>query len=384
MLSAACCLLSTYSGFPMMNKMVVANLVHRPIRSLISIVAIALEVTLILLIVGLCYGIMNDSKNRTAGIGADVIVQPPGSSFLAGISGAPVSVKVADLLRRMPHVKAVSPVIWQIVTGGGLEVIDGIDLPSFEALGGPFQYLQGGPFQGPDDALVDDYIARQRHVRVGDTMEILNHNFRVAGIVENGRGARKFVPMTTLQDLIGAKDKASVFYVKLDDPANADAVVAAVKAQPGMERYSVLSTPDYLSMMTPSHLPGFRPFIGVVIGVSLIIGFLVIFQSMYTAVMERTREIGILKSLGASKLYIVNVILRETVLLALAGIAVGIAVSLSARVGIQHRWPLVHIDKSNLWMMRATIIAIVGATAGAIYPAFKAAQKDPIDALAYE
>ncbi len=368
----------------MMNKMVVANLVHRPIRSLISIVAIALEVTLILLIVGLCYGIMNDSKNRTAGIGADVIVQPPGSSFLAGISGAPVSVKVADLLRRMPHVKVVSPVIWQIVTGGGLEVIDGIDLPSFEALGGPFQYLQGGPFQGPDDALVDDYIARQRHVRVGDTMEILNHNFRVAGIVENGRGARKFVPMTTLQDLIGAKDKASVFYVKLDDPANADAVVAAVKVQPGMERYSVLSTPDYLSMMTPSHLPGFRPFIGVVIGVSLIIGFLVIFQSMYTAVMERTREIGILKSLGASKLYIVNVILRETVLLALAGIAVGIAVSLAARVGIQHRWPLVHIDKSNVWMMRATLIAIVGATAGAIYPAFKAAQKDPIDALAYE
>jgi putative ABC transport system permease protein len=368
----------------MMNKMVVANLVHRPIRSLISIVAIALEVTLILLIVGLCYGIMNDSKNRTAGIGADVIVQPPGSSFLAGISGAPVSVKIADILRRMPHVKVVSPVIWQIVTGGGLEVIDGIDLPSFEALGGPFQYLQGGPFQGPDDALVDDYIARQRHVRVGDTMDILNHNFRVAGIVENGRGARKFVPMTTLQDLIGAKDKASVFYVKLDDPANADAVVAAVKAQPGMERYSVLSTPDYLSMMTPSHLPGFRPFIGVVIGVSLIIGFLVIFQSMYTAVMERTREIGILKSLGASKLYIVNVILRETVLLALAGIAVGIAVSLAARLGIQHRWPLVHIDKSNLWMMRATLIAIVGAAAGAIYPAVKAAQKDPIDALAYE
>jgi putative ABC transport system permease protein len=368
----------------MMNKMVVANLVHRPIRSLISIVAIALEVTLILLIVGLCYGIMNDNKNRTAGIGADVIVQPPGSSFLAGISGAPVSVKVADVLRRMAHVKVVSPVIWQIVTGGGLEVIDGIDISSFEALGGSFQYVRGGPFQGPDDVLVDDYIARQRHVKVGDTMDILNHAFRVCGIVENGRGARKFVPMATLQELVGAKDKATVFYVKLDDPANADAVVKAVKNQPGMGNYSVLSTPDYLSMMTPSHLPGFRPFIGVVIGVSLVIGFLVIFQSMYTAVMERTREIGILKSMGASKFYIVNVVLRETILLALAGIVVGIAVSLLARVGIQHRWPLVHIDKSNDWMLRATLIAIVGAAAGAIYPAYKAAQKDPIDALAYE
>src|SRR6267154_3107118 len=287
----------------MMNKMIVANLVHRPIRSLISIVAIALEVALILLIAGLCYGIMNDSKNRTAGIGADVIVQPPGSSNLAGISGAPVPIKVGGILRGLPHVKVVSPVIWQLSTAGALEVIDGIDLPSFEALGGPFQYIAGGPFQGPNDVLVDDYIARQKNVKVGSTIEILNHPFRVAGIVENGRGARKFLPITTLQDLIGSEGKASVFYVKLDSPANADAVVREVKNQPGMEKYSVLSTPDYLSMMTPSHLPGFNAFIGVVIGVSLIIGFLVIFQSMYTAVMERTREIGILKSMGASRAY---------------------------------------------------------------------------------
>jgi putative ABC transport system permease protein len=368
----------------MMNKMVVANLVHRPVRSVISIVAIALEVTLILLIVGLCYGIMNDNKNRTSGIGFDVIVQPPGSSFLAGISGAPVSVKVADVLRRMPHVKVVSPVVWTIATGGGVEVIDGIDLKSFEALGGPFTYIKGGPFQGPDDVLVDDFIARQRHVKVGDTMEISNHPFRICGIVENGRGARKFVPIGTMQDLIGAKDKASVFYLKLDDPANVGAVIDAVKKQPGMEQYTVRSMQEYLSMMTPSNLPGFRPFIGVVIGVSLIIGFLVIFQAMYTAVMERTREIGILKSIGASKAYIINVILRETILLAVAGIVVGIAVSLVARIGIEHRWPLIHIDRSNEWMLRATVIAIVGATLGAIYPAYKAAQKDPIDALAYE
>ena len=367
-----------------MNKMVVANLVHRPIRSLISVVAIALEVALILLIAGLCYGIMNDSKNRTMGIGADVIVQPPGSSFLAGISGAPVSVKVADILRGLPHVKVVSPVIWQLSTAGALEVIDGIDIASFEALGGRFQYVRGGPFQGPNDILVDDYIAQQRHVKVGDTIEVLNNKFRVAGIVENGRGARKFLPLAALQDLIGAKDKASVFYVKLDDAANADEVVQAVKNQPGMEKYSVLSTPDYLSMMTPSHLPGFQPFIAVVIGVSLIIGFLVIFQSMYAAVMERTREIGILKSMGASKLYIVNVILRETGLLALAGIVLGIGFSFAASWGIRHRFPLVQVVVSGDWVLRSVIVAVLGAVAGALYPAFKAAAKDPIEALAYE
>jgi putative ABC transport system permease protein len=368
----------------MMNKMIFANLVHRPIRSLISILAIALEVALILLIAGLCYGIMNDTKTRNAGIGADVIVQPPGSSFLAGISGAPVPVKVADILRGLPHVTVVSPVIWQLSTAGAIELIDGIDLASFEALGGPFLYLAGGPFHGEDDILVDDFIAQQKHVKVGDAMEVLNHKFRVAGVVENGRGARKFLPIATLQELIGAKDKATVFYVKLDDPANADAVVQSVKNQPGMEKYAVLSTPDYLSMMTPSHLPGFRPFIGVVIGVSLIIGFLVIFQSMYAAVMERTREIGILKAMGASKFYIVNAILRETGLLAVAGMLAGIFFSLAASWAIRHRFPLVQVVVTGDWVFRAMLVAVLGALAGAIYPAFKAAGKDPIEALAYE
>jgi putative ABC transport system permease protein len=368
----------------MMNKMIVANLVHRPIRSLISIVAVALEVALILLIAGLAYGIMNDSRTRTAGIGADVIVQPPGSSNFATISGAPVPVKVADVLRTLPHVTVVSPVIWQLSTAGALEVIDGIDLPTFEALGGPFQYVQGGPFRKPNEMLVDDYIARQKHVRVGDTMEVLNHDFRVAGIVENGRGARKFLPMASLQDLIGAKDKASVFYLKLDDPTNADAVVKEVKSIPGMEKYSVQSTEEYLSMMTPSHLPGFQPFIDVVIGVSVTIGFLVIFQSMYAAVMERTREIGILKAMGASKFYVVSAILRETGLLAVVGILVGIGFSFAASWAIRHRFPLVQVVVTGDWVLRAMLVALLGAIVGALYPAFKAAGKDPIEALAYE
>src|SRR5919201_4123935 len=95
-----------------MNKLVLSNLVHRPIRSLISIAAIAVEVTLILLIVGLMMGILNDSKDRQRGIGADVMVLPPKSSAFIGITGAPVSEKVADRLRKLPHVAGVAP-FWE-------------------------------------------------------------------------------------------------------------------------------------------------------------------------------------------------------------------------------------------------------------------------------
>src|ERR1700731_5292622 len=113
----------------MMNKMIVANLVYRPLRSLISIVAIGLEVTLILLIVGLSLGMLNDSRARQQGIGADVVVMPPGSSYIVGLTGAPMPIKIGDVLRKLPHVKVVAPVITQISTNGTLEVIAGIDLP---------------------------------------------------------------------------------------------------------------------------------------------------------------------------------------------------------------------------------------------------------------
>jgi len=367
-----------------MNKMIVANLVHRPVRSLISILAIAIEVTLILTIVGLSVGMLSDAKERQRGIGADVIVQPPGSSFLAGISGAPVSQKVADVIARQPHVAAVAPVIWQLNTGGRLEVIYGIDLPSYQALGGEFNYLSGGPFQQPNDVLVDDYFASSTGAKVGDTIEILNHNARIAGIVEHGKGARKFVQMKTLQEWIGAEGKASVFYVKADDPKNADAIIAGIRKIPGMEQYTMRSMEQYMTMMTATNMPGLSTFINVVIGVAVVIGFIVIFQAMYTAVMERTREIGILKSLGASKFYIVNVIMRETLLLTIVGIALGIAISYAATAGIHAKFPLLPVIITREWLIAGTIIAIIGSLLGAIYPAIKAAQKDPIDALAYE
>jgi len=367
-----------------MNKMIIANLVHRPIRTVISIIAVAVEVTLILLMVGLAVGILNDSKERQAGIGADILVQPPGSSFFQAISGAPVSMKVADILRRVPHVVAVAPVYTQLSTAGAVEVIDGIDLKSFESIGSPFHYLSGGPFRGPDDVIVDDYFAEQKHVHVGDTIDILNHPFRVSGIVEHGKGARKFIPITTLQELVGGVGKASIFYVKLDDPKNADLVSADIKKIPGLETYVVRSLKDYLSLMTMGNIPGLSTFISVVIGVAVVIGFIVIFQAMYAAVMERTREIGILKSLGASKAYIVQAIVRETVLLAILGVIVGIAVSYGVRAAIIERFPLLRILVQPIWVMRATAIALAGAVLGSMYPAFKAAQKDPIDALAYE
>jgi putative ABC transport system permease protein len=366
----------------MMNKMIVSNLAHRPVRSAISILAIALEVTLILLIVGFALGMLNDSRSRQAGIGADVIVLPPATSNIVGLSEAAIPVRIADVLLKLPHVAVVSPVILKVSASGTLQTIWGIDLESFAALR-PFVYLKGAPLRGPDDILVDDIYTNGKHIKIGDPIEFFNHTFYVQGIVEHGKGARLFVPITTLQELSGRPGMASALYIKADRPMATSAVVNEIKNVQGMSGYVIQSMSEYLSTFTPERYPMLPTFLNIVIGISVTIGFIVIFQAMYAAVMERTREIGILKSLGASKLYIVNVILRETTLLSICGIIAGIIISFVASEGIRHRTTL-PVDITSRWMLRATLIAIVGSLAGASYPAFKAAQKDPIDALAYE
>ena len=367
-----------------MNKLVIANLLHRPLRSLISVLAVAIEVVMILSIVAIFMGLLDDEKDRTNGIGADLVVMPSNASFMNGVSGAPISVKLADFLLKLPHVTVASPVISDFSMSGSVEVLYGINYESYNALR-PFTFLSGGPFQGPDDVIVDDVFARSgKGHAVGQTINILNHPFRICGIVESGKGGRKLVPLETLGNLMGADGKASVIYLKSDDPANDGLIRDEIHNTKGLEGYKVLTMADLVSLYTPSRFPGFNLALKVVISIAVIVGFLVIFQSMYTAVLERTREIGILKSLGSSKLTIVGVVLRETALLAIVGVLVGIASTYGVRELLHIKFSTFAFELTAEWIGWGTLIAFSGALCGALYPAWMAARKDPIDALAYE
>ena len=367
-----------------MNKLVFANLLHRPVRSLISVLAVAIEVIMILSIVGIFMGILNDQKTRTNGIGADLMMRPSNATAI-NMGGASMPVKLADVLRRLPHVTVVSPVNAQFSMGSSVETIFGIDYASFDALR-PFTFVEGGPFQGPYDAIIDDVFARTKKggYHVGDKLEIYNHEFRISGIVEAGKGGRKLLPFDTMGELTGSAGHASIFYLKCDDPANDQAVIDEIHHVRGLADYPVWTMQEWLSMMTPEKLPGFNVALRIVTGIAVIVGFLVIFQSMYTAVLERTREIGILKSMGASKPGIMGVVLRETAVLAVAGVVLGIAGTFGVRVLLYQLFPTQHFEITGQWIGRGALIAFAGSLLGALYPAWMASRKDPIEALAYE
>ena len=338
---------------------------------------------MILSIAAIMLGMLNSQKTRISGIGMDMFVRPATAGNFIGVTGAPAPIKIADVLRKVPHVEVVAPVNIQLTSGSTLENIYGIDFDTYNALR-PFVFLSGGPFRGPYDLIVDDVFAATKGYKVGDKLPVLKHEFTICGIVEHGKGGRKLIPITTMGELTDAVGKASVFYLKLDDPKNKELVRDAIKATPGMEQYEEQSLDEWLTQMTPENLPGFNIALRVVIGIAVTIGFMVIFQSMYTAVMERTREIGILKSMGASRAYIVNVVLRETGLLAVTGIGFGVACSYAMRAFFHVRFPTLDFAITPQWVLRGVVVAFVGAMLGALYPAWKAASKDPIDALAYE
>jgi putative ABC transport system permease protein len=293
-------------------------------------------------------------------------------------------VKNAEAIRHLPHVAVVSPVIQNLTTAGKVEVLYGIDYPSFNALK-PFVFIEGGPFKAPYDVIVDDVFARSdQGYHVGDTITMMSHPFRISGIVEHGKGGRKLLPIDTMGQMMGADGKSSLFYIKCDDPDNDQTVIKEIHATKGLEDNQVQTMEEWLSMMTPDKLPGFNIALDVVTGIAVIVGFLVIFQSMYTAILERTREIGILKSMGASKPAIIGMVLRETAMMAVAGVLVGIAGTYGVKLLIMHLFPTQHFDMTAIWVVRGALIAFAGALCGALYPAWMASRKDPIDALAYE
>jgi len=366
----------------MVNRMVLQNIFHRPVRTGVSILAVAIEVAMVMLVVGLTTGMLNESAKRVEGVGADILVQPRGASMFLGLTAAPMPIKIADRLVEIPRVADVAPALFQFGSSTGLGLIYGIEMESFNRVTGGFVYHAGGPFEQPYDLLVDDVYAKANQVKLGQTLNILNHDFRVVGIVEHGKGARLFIPLRTAQDLALASEKASIFFVKCSDPAYTDQVMAAIRKL--LPDKQILSIREYMSMMSSNNLPALRAFNTALIAVAVIIGFLVIFLSMYTTITERTREIGILKSLGASKMYIIEAILREASLLAAVGILAGFAGSVIVRRLILASFPTLSVELTVEWALWAALLAMTGTIIGAFYPALRAAQLDPVDALAYE
>ncbi len=365
----------------MMGEMILRNLLHRPIRTFIGVLAVAVEVSLVVLIVGLTSGILHETAKRVEGVGADVLLQPSSAGRLMGMTNSPMPVKIKERLVELQYIQSVAPVLLQFNSSGGVELIYGID-KSFDEVSGGFVYLQGHGMEGPDDMLLDELAMQSKHVKVGQKFQLLNHEWNVVGIVEHGKGSRIFVPLSTLQSLSGSTDKASLFYIKCTRPEHTEDVIAEIKGI--LPNYTLTAIKDYVSMITTTSIPGLNVFVDAMIGLAVCIGLLVIFLTMYTTVIERTRDIGVLKSLGANSPFIVRAVLCESAMLCLLGIFAGVGLSYAVRAGFLKAFPTLAILITPEWILKAAAIALIGAVLGASYPAWVASRKDAVEALTFD
>ena len=365
----------------MIWQMILRNLVHRPLRTAVSVLAVAVEVTLVIVIVGLTSGMLEETAKRIEGVGADIMVQPPSASVLLAFSGAPMPITIGNRLEQARYVQAVAPVLLQF-NANGVEMVYGIEPESFRAVSNGFVFLAGKDMSGPDDMLIDDWEARSKNLKAGDTYRLLDHDFHVSGVVEHGKGSRMFVNLATLQDLSGAREKASLFFLKCTRPDRTEAVMDEIRSI--LPRYEIRPLKDFLSLITSTTIPGLDAFVTSMIALAVAIGFLVIFLSTYSTVIERTRDIGVLKSMGASQSYITRALLGETSMICAGGIVVGIASSFLTRQAFETALPTLSIIITPEWIVRAALIALAGGLLGASYPAWLANRKDVIEALAYD
>lgn len=367
-----------YKGFVIWH-LLWSNLGVRPLRSALSVLALALQVFLVLLIVGLTSGALSDWRTRAEGVGADIIVQPPNSSIFFAFSSAVMPESLAEQMAKLPAVDEVAPVLI-VVDQKNLGVVYGIDYDRFVGLSRGFTFLSGGAMQHPNDAIADDLAAQSRRLRAGQTTKLLGHEFTISGVVVHGKGARFFIPIKTAQDIAGADGRVSMFYVR----SKGDTESARAELTKLLPTYKIRSMAEYSTLMSSSNLPELKPFIRSFVVLGIVISFLVVLLTMHTMVLERTRDIGVMRALGSSRLQVCWMILGETLVMVGLGVACGLICTYGV-VAILHRTsPTLQVEIEGVWIGRAILLTIAGAIAGAMFPALRAAQNDPVDALAYE
>jgi len=359
-----------------MDNLVISNILYRKTRTLTTVAGVALGVVLVLLTVGIANGFLHEQGRRNSAVTAEIMFHPPGSFSLGISTTLSIPISQAEQIRAIPGVKDAVPIGNLLIEG---RVVDGINYDSFTAVSG-VRVVEGRPIQSGDEAIVDRVFQRGRNAKLGDEVRIFDRPFRIVGFYEPEALGRIKIPLATLQEYLNRDGLSSMILVKLDDPAKTEEVAVAIKE--AFPKNDVRLTRD-LPILYARGTPALQTFLKVVVALSVIVSSLVILLAMYTTVTERTRQIGVLKSLGAARGWIAGEILKEAVLISLLGVLAGFILSVAGKLLIM-RLTTMNVELEPLWIFYALLIGLASGVLGALYPALRAANQDAVKALSYE
>lgn len=368
-----------------MNSMLAANILYRPGRTITSVTGVALGVVLVVVTVGLVRGMLRDRGQRDTNTGVELMI---GRRDQIGISltSLPMTMAVSttELFRDLPGIRAVTAVGQYLEMKGesglGLRQLDGIEFDTYSAATS-LRIVRGKPLpKSGDHVIVDIRYATDHRTNPGDRISIFDRDFTVSGIYEPETGSRMMIPLATMQEELGRSGRCSMILVRLVDPTRQEEIAAEIHARHPDLR--IIFTRDLPTLFAGGY-GSLNLFLNLVTALAAVISLLVISLTMFTTVTERTRQIGILKSLGASKSYIISIFLKESLLICIIGVGAGLMTALVIKKVMVSNFGLAVSWESD-YVGYAAIGGLLSGLAGAAYPAWRAAKVDAIEALSYE
>ncbi|HQZ95100.1 MAG TPA: ABC transporter permease [Pyrinomonadaceae bacterium] len=364
-----------------MLELVFANLRVRPFRTIISVVGVALGVVLIVMFTGLARGMTQDLAKRASNWKAEIVFTRPGGMDTMS-SNASVNMGYVPKLLEIDGVAATLPMYRYVSSDSkgtwGFRQIDGVEWEPFSKMN-DIQAVEGRGPVANDELIIDQRQLTDEKLKIGDPYSLFGRTYKIVGVFSPPSGARIKMSLKAMQEALQS-DKCTYILVKVKDGADPAAVAAKIdEVLPGNK---VSLTRDIV-IDAQERIPNLNTFLKVLVGLGALVSTIFVLLSMYTTITERRKEIGILKSLGASKGFIIKTIEGEAFIIGILGLIFGFAAAFLAAYIVGSQFNLT-FEFTRGWMLTAVAIAIGGSLFGALYPAWRAAGIDPVEVMVNE
>lgn len=365
-----------------LGSMTVQNLWQRTTRTLLTLGVIGITVGGIMALEGLIGGFTDVIV--AMGGDAEIIVRQSG---VADTEFSALDERIGEKIAAFPGVAHVSGLGFTgtiLPDSGAIFIIFGYAPHEYSIQ--QFNIVEGESLTSNHQMLLGRMMADSLSKSVGDTIEVGGSRFKVVGIYESGAAWEEMGGVISLRDAqayMGRPRKVTMYLVKVDQPSQAEEIVTRINA-------SFSDVHASLSGEFVEQMPDMQTVDGLIAAISLLaigVGGVGVLNTMLMSVLERTREIGVLRSLGWRRRRVLGLIMNESIVLGLVGGLFGIGIAFGLTF-LFHLIPMYGSILSPNWdlviFVRAFSVALLLGVLGGLYPAYRATRLQPVEALRYE